>query len=282
MQFEHQFYSSYHRKIKEQEFLALRQGDMSVLDYERRFHDLSMFASHYVPGEQHRVERLRDGLRQELRQRLIAFKFETTRDLVEAAEALEACMKEGQQGQHGLGKRKDTEYTHNRPPFSKKGKGQYNQFKKVGGTSVASVQTTEVGSTGGQPNLRGNFSRGVSEQRTITYPLCVHCGQRHPGDCSATPGRCYICRGEHMWRDCPHLGRGCYYCGGQGHFRRDCPRRTEITQNQQQAQSQQQSATVNRPARQVLSGASGSRSRTHVQGDRIRGGRTQGRVYYMT
>jgi hypothetical protein len=60
-----------------------------------------MFASHYVPSEQHRVERLRDGLRQELRQGLIAFKFETTRDLVEVAEALKACMKEGQ---HGLGK----------------------------------------------------------------------------------------------------------------------------------------------------------------------------------
>jgi hypothetical protein len=98
MQFEHQFYSSYHQKIKEQEFLALRQGDMSVLDYERSFHDLSMFASHYVLGEQYRVERLRDGLRQELRQGLITFKFETTRDLVEAVEALEACMKEGQQG----------------------------------------------------------------------------------------------------------------------------------------------------------------------------------------
>jgi hypothetical protein len=48
--------------------------------------------------------------------------------------------------------------------------------------------------------------------------LCTQCGQRHPGDCSATPGRCYICRGEHRWQDCPHLGRGCYYCGGQGHF----------------------------------------------------------------
>jgi len=44
-----------------------------------------MFASHYVPNEQHRVERLRDGLWQELRQGLIAFKFEMTRDLVEAA-----------------------------------------------------------------------------------------------------------------------------------------------------------------------------------------------------
>jgi hypothetical protein len=76
----------------------------------------------------------------------------------------------------------------------------------MGGASVASVQITEVGSTEGQPNLRGNFSKGVLEKRTITYPLCVHYGQRHPGDCSATPGRCYICQGEHVWRDCPHLG----------------------------------------------------------------------------
>ncbi|KAL9400951.1 hypothetical protein Peur_004800 [Populus x canadensis] len=48
-EFENQFYSKYHRKVKEQEFLALRQGDMSVLEYERRFHDLSLFAPHYFP-----------------------------------------------------------------------------------------------------------------------------------------------------------------------------------------------------------------------------------------
>jgi hypothetical protein len=35
---------------------------MSVLDYEIRFIDLSMFASHYVAGEQYRVEMLKDGL----------------------------------------------------------------------------------------------------------------------------------------------------------------------------------------------------------------------------
>jgi hypothetical protein len=43
-------------------FLALIQGDMSVLDYERRFHDLSMFASHYVPTEQQLIEKQHDGL----------------------------------------------------------------------------------------------------------------------------------------------------------------------------------------------------------------------------
>jgi hypothetical protein len=46
VQFKHQFYSSYYRKFKEQEFLFLRQGDISALDYERRFHNLSMFALH--------------------------------------------------------------------------------------------------------------------------------------------------------------------------------------------------------------------------------------------
>jgi hypothetical protein len=31
---------------------------MYVLNYERRLHDFSMFASHYVPSEQHRVEKM--------------------------------------------------------------------------------------------------------------------------------------------------------------------------------------------------------------------------------
>jgi hypothetical protein len=172
-QFEHQFYSSYHQKIKEQEFLALKQADMSVLDCERRFHDLSMFASHYTPSEQHRVERLRDGLRQELRQGLVAFNFGTTRELIEAAEALEACLREGQQGQYGLGKRKEAEYTSGRPPLPKRGKGQFSQFKKRGSTLAVSAQTSGVGSTARQPNHRGGFFTGTSEQKTITYPLCT-------------------------------------------------------------------------------------------------------------
>jgi hypothetical protein len=56
--FENKYYSKYHRKMKEQEFLALRQEGMSVLEYERRFHDLSLFAPHYVPTEQYMKEQI--------------------------------------------------------------------------------------------------------------------------------------------------------------------------------------------------------------------------------
>ena len=40
----------------------LRQGGMSVLEYKRRFHDLSLFASQFVSIEQHMMDRPRDGL----------------------------------------------------------------------------------------------------------------------------------------------------------------------------------------------------------------------------
>ncbi|XP_011011280.1 PREDICTED: uncharacterized protein LOC105115907 [Populus euphratica] len=53
----------YHRKVKEQEFLALRQGDMSILEYEKRFHDLSLFTPRYVSIEDLEFERCRGRLR---------------------------------------------------------------------------------------------------------------------------------------------------------------------------------------------------------------------------
>jgi hypothetical protein len=55
--------------------LELKQGDLTVLEYERIFHDLAAFASTYLPTEHHRVERFHDGLRWELRMILIAMQF---------------------------------------------------------------------------------------------------------------------------------------------------------------------------------------------------------------
>jgi CRISPR/Cas system-associated protein endoribonuclease Cas2 len=90
--------------MKEQEFLALRQEGMSILEYERRFHNLSIFAPYYVPSEQHMIEKLRDSFRQELKQGLIALQFKIVRELIKVAQALQACMEKGQQSYGGSGK----------------------------------------------------------------------------------------------------------------------------------------------------------------------------------
>jgi len=41
----------------------------------------------------------------------------------------------------------------------------------------------------GQSHLRANFSTGTGDRKGVDYPFCVKCGQKHPGDCSVSPGR---------------------------------------------------------------------------------------------
>ena len=192
IEFENQYYSRYHRKMKEHEFLALRQERMSVLEYERWFHDLSLFVPHYVPSEQHMIEKIRDGFKQELKQGLIALQFRTIRELIEAAHALEACMEEGQQSHGGAGKRKDMEFL-SRPPLLKKGRGeQFLQLKKKGETSTNFRQDIGGRSRSGQTHSRVIATRGHNDQKEIVYPRCAQCEQRHPGSCRVSLGRCYI------------------------------------------------------------------------------------------
>ena len=93
-EFEERYYSWEHRREKEQDFLDLRQGDLTVLEYERRFQYLAVFASTYLPIERHRVERFRDGLRQELRMILIAMQFQSVEELVWAAQGMKRVIKD--------------------------------------------------------------------------------------------------------------------------------------------------------------------------------------------
>lgn len=66
IEFENKFYSIYHQKMKEYEFLALKQERMTIVEYERRLHDLSIFVPYHVPIEQHMIEKLQEGFRQDL------------------------------------------------------------------------------------------------------------------------------------------------------------------------------------------------------------------------
>jgi hypothetical protein len=104
---------------------------MSVLEYKKRLYDLSLFGPHYVPIEEHMIEKLRDGLWQELKQELIALRFKTIRKLIEVAQVLEAYIGEGQQGHQGTGKKRDRDYLSSKPPLLKKGKsGVFEQYRK--------------------------------------------------------------------------------------------------------------------------------------------------------
>jgi hypothetical protein len=158
---------------------------------------------------------------------LIALRFKSVRELIEAAQAQEACIGETQRGHQGIGKKRDEDYFSDRPPLPKKGKsGVFEQCRKRGSSMVSPHQQSSGRMMVGQSHSRANSSTRTGDRKGVDYPSCVKYGQKHLGDCSVSPKRCFVCRGEgHRWMNCQYLGQGCHYCGGRGHYKKDCPNR---------------------------------------------------------
>ncbi|XP_040931933.1 uncharacterized protein [Gossypium hirsutum] len=66
-EFQKKYIGELYIEEKRKEFLVLKQGNMSVLDYEREFSRLSKYASEYVPTEAHSCKRFLRGLRDEIK-----------------------------------------------------------------------------------------------------------------------------------------------------------------------------------------------------------------------
>lgn len=78
--------------MNEQNFLAWIHEGMIVMEYERHFHDLSMFAPNHILIEKCMIDWLLDGFRHNQNQGLVAYRFETVKELIEVAQALETCI----------------------------------------------------------------------------------------------------------------------------------------------------------------------------------------------
>nr|GMN35540.1 hypothetical protein TIFTF001_045028 [Ficus carica] len=71
-------------------------------------------------------------------------------------------------------------------------------------------------------NVRGqgsqqNFPQKKNTPDSNSYPTYQKCGKRHPGDCRARNGRCFL-------------------CGKEGHYARNCSLNPQSPQNQQRGQ----------------------------------------------
>ena len=83
-----------YRNAKIREFTNLRQGAMSVAEYEAKFDQLSRYAMHLVATEQDKCNKFEDGLRIEVKKDISVRDMHTFADLREAALRMERLIEE--------------------------------------------------------------------------------------------------------------------------------------------------------------------------------------------
>ena len=161
------------RHAKAQEFLELRQGAMTVMDYVARFIELARFVDDYVATDMAKVRRFENGQRLSIRARIVGLCLQDMDFMVGTALTIEREMEDAQNTWDASvsGKRKDSQSS------SSSGKRQRASSSR-GSQSHGHLGQGQMRVTGQTGQMRVASQAGQM--------VCYHCQQ---------PG--------HMRRDCP-------------------------------------------------------------------------------
>ena len=77
------------RHAKAQEFLKLKQGTMTMMDYVARFTELARFADDYVATDMAKVRRFENGLKLSIRARIVGLRLQDMDSMVGTALTIE-------------------------------------------------------------------------------------------------------------------------------------------------------------------------------------------------
>ncbi|XP_012477541.2 uncharacterized protein LOC105793161 [Gossypium raimondii] len=184
------------------EFLELKQGRMSVAEYEREFVRLSKYAQECVPIEAIMCKRFEDGLNEDIRMFVGMLELKEFVVLVGRACKAEELNKE---------KRKVVIEARDarKRPMSKSFQNQSKKFKEVNSRSTVSTGYSyrDLGRSYSNPKAQATSIVSVGSVKS-SKPECQHCGRPHPGE---------------FWL----ISRACFKCGSRQHYIKNCPEKVE-------------------------------------------------------
>lgn len=185
---------------KRKEFLELKQGNMTVTDYEREFVRLSKYAQECVSTEAIMCKRFEDGLNDDIRLSVGVLEIKEFVILVERACKAEELLKRKGKVETETQDTKKRQMSRSFQATSKRPKEFSTRFSFSAGQSSQNrgskfkdpkAQTTSTTSV-------GNVRQGRSG--------CPRCGRLHYGPCRAGENVCYKCGApDHFVRECPEM-----------------------------------------------------------------------------
>ncbi|KAK5819395.1 hypothetical protein PVK06_024393 [Gossypium arboreum] len=215
---------------KRREFLDLKQGSMSVTDYERKFVRLSRYAQECISSESIMCKCFEDGLNDDIRMFVGILEIREFVVLVERACKAEELRKEKQKVDVGTGEFRKRSSGKSLQQASKRFRDDVSRSRGASGFSRRDRGRPPVTTRVTSIASGGNDRRERAE--------CLHCGKWHSGSC--------------RFRD-----RSCYKCGSADHFVKDCPRLFE--QNVSQSGNPGATTARGRPSRNVGNASGGQR-----------------------
>ena len=82
------FFPASARHVKDREFLELKQGDMTVLEYVAKFTKLARFVDDYVATYMAKVRKFEDGMKLSIRGKIVGFLLQNMDSMVRTAKAI--------------------------------------------------------------------------------------------------------------------------------------------------------------------------------------------------
>nr|XP_033515729.1 uncharacterized protein LOC117280152 [Nicotiana tomentosiformis] len=177
---------------KKKVFLNLKQGSMSIAEYQQKFLRLSRYAGGIIDGERDKFRRFEKGLNDYIRKSVAILQLEDFSKLISVALTWERIDKEEASRRENRFRKGNADYD----GPSKKGKFDYSKTESAHKSSYHKQN---------KPNFSTASTPSYVQGKTYT-PTCAQCEKNHYGACRRASGACFNCGSlDHKMKDCPNL-----------------------------------------------------------------------------